>query len=63
MRDIGSTGATTVVTANPGCMMQLQRGLERAGIPGEVRHVVELLDEAYTISDSTANQRTNNGQS
>jgi glycolate oxidase iron-sulfur subunit len=63
MRDIGSTGATTVVTANPGCMMQLQRGLQRAGIAGEVRHVVELLDEAYTISDSTANQRTNNGQS
>ena len=47
MRDVASTGATTVVTANPGCMMQLQRGLQRAGIRGEVKHIVELLDEAY----------------
>jgi hypothetical protein len=28
-------------------MMQLQRGLHRAGLAGEVKHVVELLDEAY----------------
>jgi glycolate oxidase iron-sulfur subunit len=47
MRDIGSTGARTIVTANPGCMMQLQRGLARSGITGEVKHVVELVDEAY----------------
>jgi glycolate oxidase iron-sulfur subunit len=47
MGDVGSTGARTIVTANPGCMMQLQRGLARAGITGEVKHVVELVDEAY----------------
>jgi glycolate oxidase iron-sulfur subunit len=47
MRDIGGTGARTIVTANPGCMMQLQRGLARSGNPGEVKHVVELVDEAY----------------
>jgi glycolate oxidase iron-sulfur subunit len=47
MRDVGNTGATTVVTANPGCMMQLQRGLRRAGLRGEIKHVVELLDQAY----------------
>jgi glycolate oxidase iron-sulfur subunit len=47
MRDVASTGAPTLVTANPGCMMQLQRGLLRAGIAGEVKHVVELVDEAY----------------
>jgi glycolate oxidase iron-sulfur subunit len=47
MADIATTNAQTVVTANPGCMMQLQRGLLRAGIPGEVKHVVELIDEAY----------------
>ena len=47
MQDVATTGATTVVTANPGCMMQLEVGLCRAGIDGEVRHVVEVLDEAY----------------
>ncbi len=47
MRDVASTGATTVVTANPGCMMQLQRGLHEAGLDGEVKHIIELLDEAY----------------
>ena len=47
MADIAGTGVSTVVTANPGCMMQLDRGLRRAGLDGEVRHVVELLDEAY----------------
>jgi glycolate oxidase iron-sulfur subunit len=47
MSDITSTGAATIVTANPGCMMQLQRGMQRAGLSGEVKHVVELVDEAY----------------
>jgi glycolate oxidase iron-sulfur subunit len=47
MEEIVATGATTVVTANPGCMMQLDKGLRRAGVRGEVKHVVELLDEAY----------------
>jgi glycolate oxidase iron-sulfur subunit len=47
MRDVRQTGATTVATANPGCMLQLRAGLVRAGLRGEVKHVVQLLDEAY----------------
>jgi glycolate oxidase iron-sulfur subunit len=47
MQDIAETGAHTIVTANPGCMMQLQRGALRAGIRAEVRHVIELVDAAY----------------
>ncbi|HEV7662692.1 MAG TPA: heterodisulfide reductase-related iron-sulfur binding cluster [Chloroflexota bacterium] len=47
MVDITSTGAGTIVTANPGCMMQLQRGVRRAGLHSDVKHVVELVDEAY----------------
>jgi glycolate oxidase iron-sulfur subunit len=47
MREVAATGAPTIVTANPGCMMQLQRGLRRAGLAGEVKHVIELLDESY----------------
>jgi glycolate oxidase iron-sulfur subunit len=47
MRDVASTGAETIVTANPGCMMQLQHGVGQAGMQANVKHVVELLDEAY----------------
>jgi glycolate oxidase iron-sulfur subunit len=50
MQEIAATGATTIVTANPGCMMQLQRGARRAGVNAEVRHVVELLDESYAAA-------------
>ncbi|MGH2559573.1 MAG: (Fe-S)-binding protein [Thermomicrobiales bacterium] len=42
-----TTGAVEVVTANPGCAMQLRTSLLRNGSSMRVRHVVELLDEAY----------------
>lgn len=41
------TGATIVVTANPGCAMQVTAGLREAGYRATVKHLVELLDEAY----------------
>jgi glycolate oxidase iron-sulfur subunit len=47
MAEISATGAQTIVTANPGCMMQLQRGVARAGLDADVRHVIELIDDAY----------------
>ena len=43
----GATGADTIVTANPGCMLQLRVGAERFGSGQRVMHVVELLDESY----------------
>ena len=52
MRMIESTGADTIVTANPGCMLQLQAGTHKFSRPMPVMHVVELLDEAYTASGS-----------
>ena len=45
--DISGTGASTVVTSNPGCTMQIQAGLRRARRPGEVLHLIELLDRSY----------------
>jgi glycolate oxidase iron-sulfur subunit len=62
MRDVGGTGATTIVTANPGCMMQLQSGLRRSGLRGDVKHVVELLDEAYFSVGSTRKTPANNSR-
>ena len=36
-----------VVTANVGCMLQLAAGAKRKGLVTEVKHVIELLDQAY----------------
>jgi glycolate oxidase iron-sulfur subunit len=36
-----------IVTANPGCMLQLRAGAKLHGRGQRVAHVVELLDEAY----------------
>jgi glycolate oxidase iron-sulfur subunit len=44
---IRATGATLVAAANPGCVMQIQGALRRAGLDATVRHPVEVLDEAY----------------
>jgi glycolate oxidase iron-sulfur subunit len=51
MRHIDRTGAELILTANPGCLLQLRAGVARCGEPGNSRrvmHVVELLDEAYS---------------
>lgn len=42
-----ATGADIIVTANPGCHLQLESGLRRRGSQTRVRHIVEVLDEAY----------------
>jgi len=41
------TLATEVITANPGCQMQVGASLRRNGSKARVRHIAELLDEAY----------------
>jgi Fe-S oxidoreductase len=52
METIAATGAEQVVTANPGCMIQLERGLHLKGASGKVLHVVDLLDEAYRAEET-----------
>lgn len=47
MRRINETAAELVLTANPGCLLQLRAGVQREGGNRRVLHVVELLDEAY----------------
>jgi len=53
INNIVATGADEVVTANPGCHLQLRATLDRNGKSIQVRHIVELLDEAYG-GESTA---------
>ncbi|MDQ4044389.1 MAG: (Fe-S)-binding protein, partial [Chloroflexota bacterium] len=50
---IRDTGARTVITANPGCHMQLRTSLRRNDIDVEVRHIAQVLDDAYG-GDQTA---------
>ena len=38
------TGADTIASGNPGCMMQLRAGLEAAGSAMRSVHTIELLD-------------------
>lgn len=46
VRNILQTGAGTVVTSNPGCLLQMQAGLRKAGAPNvRVRHIVDFLLE------------------
>jgi glycolate oxidase iron-sulfur subunit len=44
---VKATGARVLVTANPGCHMQLGAGARMFGADCRVAHVVELLDESY----------------
>lgn len=41
-----ATGAPTIVTANPGCLLQLRAGLAERGSDVRVRHIVDVLAEA-----------------
>jgi glycolate oxidase iron-sulfur subunit len=47
MANVKATRPEIIVTANAGCLMQLQLGVRRAGLKAEVLHVVDLIDRAY----------------
>jgi glycolate oxidase iron-sulfur subunit len=47
MASVNGTGAEVIVTANPGCMLQLAAGVRKYGRGQRVAHVVEILDDAY----------------
>ena len=54
MEEVGEAAPDIIVTANPGCMLQLQAGLDRRGLRARVLHVVELLDLAQRAGRSTS---------
>lgn len=47
VRNIRSTGAQVVATANPGCLLQVVNGCRAAGVEVRVVHPITLLAEAY----------------
>ena len=42
--NIVATGADLLVTANPGCLMQVSAAIERSGHPMGMAHTIEVLD-------------------
>ena len=44
---IEQTGADAIITANPGCQIQLQWGVRLRKLDMRVLHIAELLDQAY----------------
>jgi glycolate oxidase iron-sulfur subunit len=46
MEDIRSTGASTVVTSCPGCIMQMETTAKSMELNLRIMHLVELVDEA-----------------
>jgi glycolate oxidase iron-sulfur subunit len=72
VRHVLGTGAAAVVTANPGCILQIQQGLRAAGSPVDVLHIVEILDRSMDLAserlrrapalDGRANATRNRGR-
>jgi glycolate oxidase iron-sulfur subunit len=50
MRYVNQVNPDVIVTANPGCMLQLRAGAKLHAKGQPVKHVVEVLDEAYSGS-------------
>lgn len=48
MKNVKDTQAKTIVTANPGCLLQMKLGIEREGLSEQIRavHIVDLLLES-----------------
>ena len=57
MRCAAETGAEAIVTANPGCLLQMRAGSEIHKTGQLVLHVMELLDRALTKGPAAATSR------
>ncbi|MBI2866955.1 MAG: (Fe-S)-binding protein [Chloroflexi bacterium] len=49
MEKVAASGAETVVTTNPGCLLQLCYGARKHKVPVEVAHLSEVLRDSYTL--------------
>jgi len=61
LKNIALTEADVVLTGNPGCLLQLNAGVKKAGIATQVLHPTQLLDAAYR-SDTTFVKRRDTGE-
>ncbi|AOM82552.1 (Fe-S)-binding protein [Salisediminibacterium beveridgei] len=56
MQEVYKTKAKTIVTANPGCLLQMRLGIEREGKAGDMDgvHIVDLLADAVKHAELKA---------
>lgn len=54
MDHIEKTGAGVLLTANPGCLLQLDYGVRQRKLDMEVKHVVEILDDTQNLNGKCA---------
>jgi glycolate oxidase iron-sulfur subunit len=54
MEHVRRAAPDILVTANPGCLMQLMAGVREAGLRMEVVHLIDLLDRAYRSSQGAS---------
>jgi glycolate oxidase iron-sulfur subunit len=52
MADVAATGASVVVSANPGCLLQLEWGAKRTGLDVKVKHVTQVVLETIEKRDA-----------
>jgi glycolate oxidase iron-sulfur subunit len=57
MHCAAETGAQAIVTANPGCLLQMRAGSQIHKTGQQVMHVMELLDRAITGALASATSR------
>ncbi len=53
MQEVEEILPEILVTANPGCMLQLETGVRRSGLKTRVMHVVDLLEASYRAGERT----------
>jgi glycolate oxidase iron-sulfur subunit len=46
VRNILKTDAEAIVSSNPGCLLQIATGLDAAGRPLRIMHLVEVIDQS-----------------
>ncbi|MGV3774466.1 MAG: (Fe-S)-binding protein [Verrucomicrobiales bacterium] len=64
IRNIARAGATTVVTSNPGCILQIQAGLKKAGMNDfKVVHIADFLNDALASETSMHDEDENSNTS
>lgn len=49
--NIKSTGTDLIIAPNPPCLLQLSLGVKRAGLKADVVHLMQLLDDSYTLAE------------
>ena len=50
MANVKKTGADIILTANPGCLLQLAYGARKNGMKAPVKHVIEMLDDTQNLN-------------